>query len=414
VVRWLETDEFPDRLLESVEQDRGFVTEVVFGTVKWRRMLDFLLRQIAPRAPEPTLRGYLLTGLYQLWFMHEPGYAVVNETVAAVRKVVPAQQAGFANAVLRGLIRRRPALESALAGQPLALRLSHPDVLADRWLVRYGGDAAARLLDWDNRPPSLVLRIDPAQAPMSGFLSALAEAGHTATPHAFAPERFCVLSRGTDVRRLPGYAEGRFRVQDPSTLAAVELLDPQPGERVLDACAAPGGKTLAIAERMKGVGRLVAMDVHADRLPPLRENLERLRQTWVTVREADMTALPPDAAGPYDAILLDVPCSNTGVLQRRPDARWRFSVERLKRLAETQRGLLDASAAAVAPGGRLVYSTCSLEAEEGETLVRDWVKAHADFVLEAERRLFPPVDGVDGAYAARLGRSVKGGQRCRN
>jgi 16S rRNA (cytosine967-C5)-methyltransferase len=404
VGRWLETGEFPDRLLEAVERDRGFITEVVFGTVKRRRVLDFLLRQVAPRVPEPPLRAHLLTGIYQLWLMREPGYAVVNETVSAVQALFSARQAGFVNAVLRRVIRERPALEAALAAQPLALRLSHPDALADRWIPRHGAGAAARLFEWDNQPPPLVLRLNPAQGPMSAFLAALAEAGHEATPHPFGPDRFCVLARGADVRQLPGYDGGRFMVQDPSTVAAVDLLAPQPGESVLDACAAPGGKTLAMAECMAGAGRLMAMDLHADRLPPLRENLVRLRQTWVAVVEGDVRTLPPEAAGPWDAILLDVPCSNTGVLRRRPDARWRFTVERMKRLVETQQGLLEAAAGAVAAGGRLVYSTCSLEPEEGETLVRDWLTRHPAFGLEAERRLFPPVDGVDGAYAARLRR----------
>jgi 16S rRNA (cytosine967-C5)-methyltransferase len=404
VGRWLETGEFPDRLLDAVEHDRGFVTEVVFGTVKRRRTLDFFLRQAAPRVPEAPLRAHLLTGIYQLWLMREPGYAVVNETVAVVRTAFPARQAGFVNAVLRRFIREQAAMEAALAAQPLALRLSHPDVLVDRWMDRHGRDAVARLLEWDNQPPPLVLRLNPAQGPMSAFLADLAAAGHEATPHPFGPDRFCALARGADVRQLPGYDGGRFMVQDPSTVAAVDLLGPQPGETVLDACAAPGGKTLAMAECMAGTGRLMAMDLHADRLPPLRENLARMRQTWVTVVEGDVRTLPPGAAGPWDAILLDVPCSNTGVLRRRPDARWRFSVERMRRLVETQQGLLEAAAGAVAVGGRLVYSTCSLEPEEGETLVREWLTGHAGFVLEAERRVFPPADGVDGAYAARLRR----------
>ncbi len=303
-----------------------------------------------------------------------------------------------------------PPLQTALAAQKPGIRLSHPDALVERWTARHGEAAALQLCEWNNRPPPLVLRIDPSRVAMDDFVTSLAGAGVEAGPHPFAPDRYIALARGADVRGLPGYAEGLFVVQDPSTLAAVELLDPQPGESVLDACAAPGGKTVAIAQRMKGSGGLVAVDVHADRLPALRQNLERLRLPWVSVHEADLTALPADAAGPYDAVLLDVPCSNTGVLRRRPDARWRFSTERLVRLAATQNALLTAAAAVVKPGGRLVYSTCSLEPEEGEGLVRGWLESHGGFSLDGERRCFPPVDGVDGAYAARLLCNISPGQ----
>ena len=400
--RWLETGDFPDRVVDGVNRDRGFVTEVVFGTVKWRRTLDFLLRQVVERPPDKGLRAYLLTGLYQLWFMNGADYAVVNETVSAVRSTFSARQAGFANAVLRRVLRERPALQAALAKQAIGIRFSHPDALIERWTARYGETATLALCEWDNQPPPLVLRIDPAKCTVPDFIGALAAAGHEASPHPFAPDRCAVLVRGADVRALPGYGEGCFVVQDPSTLAAVDLLDPQPGESILDACAAPGGKTVAIAQRMQSLGVLVAADLHADRLPPLRQNLERLRLPWVTVCEADVGTLPAEAAGPYDAVLLDVPCSNTGVLRRRPDARWRFSAGRLAKLVETQRALLTAAAALLKPGGRLVYSTCSLEPEEGEGLVRDWVAAHSAFVLAGERRLLPSADDVDGAYAARL------------
>lgn len=402
VRRWLETGDFPDRLVDEVGPDRGFVMEVVFGTVKWRRQLDFLVRQSVDRPPDATLRACLLTGLYQLWHTQGADYAVVNETVAAARAMAPARQAGFVNAVLRRALRDRTALEDALAKQKLGIRLSHPDALLDRWVARYGRDGATRLCEWDNLPPPLVLRLDLRHGSMAAAAAALAAAGCEATPHPFAPDRFLLLARGRDVRGLPGYAEGHFTVQDPSTAAAVDLLDPQPGESILDACAAPGGKTIAVAERMAGQGRLVALDLHADRLAPLRQNLERMRHTWVTVGEADLTALPPALTGPYDAVLLDVPCSNTGVLRRRPDARWRFSAARLARLVETQRALLEAAASIVRPGGRLVYSTCSLEADEGEHLVHAWLTAHRHFAAEAERRVTPLADGVDGAYAVRL------------
>lgn len=402
VRRWLETGDFPDRLLDEVRNDRGFVTEVVCGAVKWRRALDFVVRQVADRRPDPVLRASLLTGLYEMFHMKAADHAVVHETVAAVRRTCPARQAGFVNAVLRRALRERDALSAALQAQAIGIRLSHPDVLIDRWTARYGAEGVSRLCAWDNEAPPLTLRVNPAMGPVASFAADLAATGCEASPHAFDPARFVTLARGRDVRTLPGYAQGRFTVQDPSTMGAVDLLDPRPGESVMDACAAPGGKTMAIAERMAGSGRLVALDLHADRLPALRENLARMGHAWVTVGEADLTELPAAFGEPCDAILLDVPCSNTGVLRRRPDARWRFTEARLATLVETQCALLEAAAGQVKPGGRIVYSTCSLEAEEGEHLVHTWLAGHPRFTQEAACRVTPLADGVDGAYAVRL------------
>lgn len=402
VRRWLETQEFPDRLVDGVERDRAAVMEIVYGTVKFRRELEFLVRQAVKRMPDRALRAYLLTGVYQLWHTGEAAYAVVNETVSAARDAFGERQAGFVNAVLRTVLRRGDALRELLASQPAGVRFSHPDLLLQRWIARYGEAETRRLCEWDNRPAPMTLRLDTARVSPAAFIEASGSLGVEAAAHPFAPARYVGLARGCDVRRLPGYEAGHFIVQDPSTSVAVELLAPYPGERLLDGCAAPGGKTVAIAERMGGEGRLVAVERHADRIPALKETLARTRHTGVDVREADLSTVQPDDLGLFDGVLLDVPCSNTGVLRRRPDARWRFSEERLGRLVATQTALLGAAAALVRPGGRMVFSTCSLEAEEGETLVRSWVASVPQFALEAERRVTPFADGVDGAYAARL------------
>ncbi|OQW94775.1 MAG: hypothetical protein BWK77_08585 [Verrucomicrobia bacterium A1] len=184
----------------------------------------------------------------------------------------------------------------------------------------------------------------------------------------------------------------------------MDLLHPQPGERVLDACAAPGGKTILAAEAMKGQGTLVAMDPAVPRLAPLRQNVARLQLGVVTIVQGDAArpqAVPELEAG-FDAVLLDVPCTNTGVIRRRPDARWRFSPERLKAAVERQRAILDGAAPLVKQGGRLVYSTCSLELEENEEQVRGWLARHPEFTLAESRRLFPPETGTDGAFSALL------------
>jgi 16S rRNA (cytosine967-C5)-methyltransferase len=234
----------------------------------------------------------------------------------------------------------------------------------------------------------------------------LKEAGIEAKPHAADPQRFLVLPRGCAVPALPGYGEGRFMVQDPATCLAVDLLDLQPGHNVLDACAAPGGKAVLAAERIGPTGRLVAMDLHEDRIALLRRNLERTGHPEVEIVRGNAARMPESApeSGPFDRILLDVPCTNTGVLRRRPDARWRFNPARLSALAGTQRRMLASVALRLAPRGVLVYSTCSLEKEENEDAVQSLLDSQPGFEFWAERRSIPPLAGMDGAYAAAIRR----------
>jgi 16S rRNA (cytosine967-C5)-methyltransferase len=404
VARWLSDGVLPDRMLgAAAEGDRGFVMDLVYGVVKRRRALEWFLDRLAEREPTGLRRACLLVGLEQVF--HMPGvrdYAAVNETVAAAKEGCSAPEVRFINAVLRRALREKTALLGALAGQPLAVRESHPDLLADRWASAWGAEEAEALCRWNNEPAQVTVRVVRPRATVEGFLAALKAAGVRAEPHPARPEEFLALAHGWGVERLPGYGEGWFTVQDPSTLTAVDLLAPRPGERVLDACAAPGGKTLAIAERMAGQGELVATDPNAGRLQRLRANLRRAGVEFAKVALGDLTQPPAPGTPPFDAVLLDAPCSNTGVLRRRPDARWKFTVGSLTRLAGLQRRLLEGAAGQVRAGGRLVYSTCSLEPEENAQQVRQWLAAHRRFELAEERQLFPPRDGVDGAYAARL------------
>jgi 16S rRNA (cytosine967-C5)-methyltransferase len=310
------------------------------------------------------------------------------------------------NGVLRAVQRDRERVLASVAAAPLAIRESFPDCLVDRWQARVGPRATEALCCLFNTPPDVVLCPLTGRADVATLQEQAEEAGIALTPHPAAPDRFLVMPRGVAVERVPGYDAGTFIVQDPAAREAVRLLDVRPGARVLDACAAPGGKLLQLATAMGGEGRLVAMDVHEDRLEPLRQNLRRTGQGWVTVCRGDARreeALRA-AGAPFDRVLLDVPCSNTGVLRRRADARWRFSPERLQALVRTQRALLDAASLALAPGGRLVYSTCSLEPEENGEQIAAWAADHPDFECRDERTVWPTDGGTDGAYAAVLAR----------
>lgn len=407
LIDWARDARFPDRRVETRHQGRAFVMELTYGVVKQRRLLDSLIDRLAARAPSDRARVLLWAGLYQVLFMDRTAdYAAVDETVSLARQQASRPVAGFINAVLRRAVREREALFAMMAELPPAVRLSHPDDLFDDWCNAFGVEAAEALCAWNNTRPEVVVCVHRPEH-VALFRAACDAAGVAVQPHAFRPDRCFVLPRGMAVPDAPGYAEGWFGVQDPSTLCAVELLDARPGEAVLDACASPGGKTLALAGAMGGEGRLVAADRHADRLDRLRENLARAQVEWVEVRHAD--ARTPDPTDVFDAVLVDVPCSNTGVLRRRPDARWRMDVSRAHALRAQQTALLDGAAAAVRPGGRMVYSTCSLEREENDARIDAWLARHPAWRRAARVDVFPPRDGCDGAFAVRLERTTGDG-----
>ncbi len=404
---WLETGTFPDHLIESVEQNRAFVMEVVYGVARWKRTLEWVIKRLAKRKPDPEIMPFLFTGLYQALFMEQvEDYALVNETVEVVKIAGFPHAAAFLNAILRRALREKDSINNDLNRQPLVVRFSHPDLLVDRWKKHFGPDRILKLLEWNNSRPEVVIRPNGLKTSFNDFLKTVTAAGMDMTPHPFLPDECLSIGRGLAVTDLPGYKEGLFSVQDPSTLISVKLLGPEPGEFVLDACAAPGGKTAVIAESMGGKGRIVAMDIEDSRLATLRENLARLGIKSVSVTNGD-AASPEDLqaacdGGLFDRILLDVPCTNTGVLRRRPDARWRFSMKGLNALMEIQARILTNAAAYLKQGGVLVYSTCSLEPEENDVVIDGWLSSNTGFERIASRQLFPPETRTDGAYACAL------------
>jgi len=452
IARWLQTGDFPDRLIEDNVTNRAFVMEVVYGVARWKRALEWLVEQLATNKPDANVLPYLLTGLYQVMFMENVvDYAAVNETIEAVKESSAPYAAGFVNGVLRNSLRKKDALKAALETQSVGIRESHPDILIQRWLERFGEEKTLALCKWNNSRPNVIIHPNTRLISMHDFVENLKKSGIKTVPHRAAPETCLILPHGTHVIDLPGYQEGMFSIQDPSTFKAVELLDPKPGELVLDACAAPGGKTLLIAERMNDSGKLIAMDLHDDRLKRLAGNVGRMRLCSIEISQGDATreqdikrvideasldaspqvardrdgsarrlALPNPPASTkvgrtvpvsrhgiteailFDRILLDVPCSNTGVLSRRSDARWRFSTKRMSQLVAVQRAMLSAMARFLKPGGVLVYSTCSLEPEECSKMVEAWVAANHNFRLAKTIEMFPPETHTDGIFAAAL------------
>lgn len=329
-------------------------------------------------------------------------YALVNETVDAVRSVGMKGLTGFVNGVLRTALRQKDSILARLERQPPATRYSHPELLIRRWTAQHGEEKAIELCKWNNSRPSITMRIRHSKTNMDEMLTQLSAMDVEASKNALMPNDCIDLGHGVKVTDLPGFADGCFMIQDASTLVPVKLLDPKPGETVLDACAAPGGKTIHISDSMGGVGKVVAMDVSERRLAAVNDNATRTGATNVKTTTGDAsssTSLPKEK---FDAVLVDAPCTNTGVLRRRPEGKWRFSKGSLQSSATVQRSLLDACSSVVKQGGRLVYSTCSLEPEEGETVVERWLNSNTDFKLSDSKYIVPPGSGSDGGYSALL------------
>jgi 16S rRNA (cytosine967-C5)-methyltransferase len=384
--------------------DRALCQELVYGLVRWQSALDWLIeRKTGGRAQNASLRALLRLGLYQLfWLQRIPDHAAVHETVELAKQLGFGPQAGFLNAVLRGYIRERAqtqVLLESLKKTDAAAGYSHPAWLVERWQARWGVEQTAQLLAWNNRPPPTFGRLNTLKTDASRLAARWREEGVEFEERQYdwtGPGMVFELRRHPPLAALGSFQDGWFYVQDPGTLLAGRQLDPHPGETVLDLCAAPGGKTTHLAQLMGNRGRIAARDNQPERLERLAENCKRLGATCV-----EISAAP----GPFDRILVDAPCSNTGVLRRRIDARWRVQPGELARLSQTQSALLTQAALELKPGGTLVYSTCSLEPEENEQVVRRFLDEHPSLKLENERLLLPFVEGVDGAYVATLRRT---------
>ena len=306
----------------------------------------------------------------------------MNETVNLARRHDLGNQAGFINAVLRNALREKPQWLERLAElrerQP-AVGYSHPQWLVNRWHHRWPDDTDA-LLKWNNQPAPIYARRNTLRVTAEEL-----EAQWMQEKVSFSPCDLAWLSPGLMYRikaegspaALASFAEGQFYIQDPSTMASVQELDPRPGENILDLCAAPGGKTTAIAQRMQDDGAVLAIDIDERRLDLLRDNAERLGVSCIQPKA--LAQIDLKNAGPFDRILIDAPCSNTGVMRRRVDVRWRLNARELPTLARAQLDLLKRAAPLLKRGGVLVYSTCSIEPEENEEVIAAFLHKHRDF-----------------------------------
>lgn len=426
------TPAHPDRLLRAVfdrhgglgDRDRALLTELVYGTVRWQRRLDWHIDQLSRVAPakiQPEIRILLRLGLYQVLLLDRvPNHAALDETIKVAKQAQPPHLVGFVNGILRAAVRRGSDWDwpdpQRHPAEALAIRHSHPDWLLDRLLKTMDRAEVEALCAANNQVAPLDLRVNTLKTSPSELLAALRALGLDATPSPWLAGALRISSPRRDLVATDLYGRGWFQIQDEAAQFVAIILAPEPGERVLDLCAGVGGKTLHCAALMENRGELTALDQAAWKLQQLDQAAERCGVAMVRTLTADLLALDPDQRGLFDRVLLDAPCTGFGVLRRNPDIKWRRNRKDPYRFARTQQRLLDQAARLVRPGGTLVYATCSIFEEENEAVADafstqpDWQPVPiADTLPEPARSLasgpyfrsWPHRHGIDGFFAAR-------------
>jgi 16S rRNA (cytosine967-C5)-methyltransferase len=404
-------------------RDRALVTALVHGVSRWRARLDAEIQQHFRHhfdEAQPFVKNVLRGAVYQMLFMDRiPAYAAVDEAVEMIQLRFGNNFSRLSNGVLRN-IQRAPMEWPPVAAivdkkelKTLAQMFSHPEWLLKRWIEQFGWEETAALAEANNRIPPITVRAVRPEENLKPWLKQMKARDVKPEPVEHAPN-FYRLPHLDDVTSLPGFEEGWFTVQDPSAGLVAPLAAPQEGERAIDLCAAPGGKALHLAEMM-GSGRVVAVDFNPYRLAMVAEAAQRLQSSiHVVVSDARVFA-----AKPVDVVVVDAPCSGLGVLSRRSDLRWRRRAKDVTDLAELQKEILTNAADLVKGGGRLIYSTCSIDPEENEKVVEWFLEHHQEYRLQPatgyvhptfcdERgyvRTFPHRHNMDGSFAARLVKS---------
>ncbi|MBE9129968.1 16S rRNA (cytosine(967)-C(5))-methyltransferase [Coleofasciculus sp. LEGE 07081] len=394
------TDIALDRVLRTAQLqnvDRRLVTELVYGTVRRERTLDALINQLGKKKAHqqaPDFRTILHLGLYQLRYQQRiPPSAAVNTTVELAKDNGFKGLAGVAN----GLLRQYERLKSA-SNEPLQLPIepvqrlgilhSFPDWIVEMWIEQLGVDETEQLCEWFNQTPTIDLRVNPLRTSVEEVETAMQKVGVEVQRMPHLPQALRLTGSTGAIQQLPGFSEGWWTVQDSSAQLVSYLLDPQPDHIVIDACAAPGGKTTHIAELMSDRGKIWACDRAASRLKRLQQNVQRLQLQSIQLYTGDSRNLS-QFTNSADRVLLDAPCSGLGTLHRRPDIRWRTSKETVQELSVLQKELLAQAATWVKPGGCLVYATCTLHPQENEAIIQSFLNSHPHWQIEP-----PPPDSL--------------------
>ncbi len=418
-------------LQQSLEgPERGLFTELVYGVTRVKNTLDWILSKFLKKDLDrftPQIRNILRLGSYQLIYLDKiPAYAAINQSVELAKFYGHQGVAGLVNAVLRNVHRQKetiifPSLEKEPVNH-IALKYSHPEWLVSRWIGEFGIQATIKLCEYNNRPAALALRVNTLKISREKLLKSLADRGLTATSSNLVPEGI-IVSEWPGLENVPEFSDGYFLMQDEGSMLVSHILNPTKDATVIDVCAAPGTKTTHLAQLMQDEGKILAFDIHPHKLKLIEANCKRLGIHSVQVGLGDGRELTKLVQEKVAYILVDAPCSGLGVLGRRADARWRKNPRQLQELPVLQKAILTETARLLAPGGVLVYSTCSIAKEENQEVVAAFLAENRDFYLENLNnylpflltdsrevnfakmgmiQFLPQVHGIDGFFIARL------------
>jgi 16S rRNA (cytosine967-C5)-methyltransferase len=403
-------------------RDRGFITEIVYGSVKNRGKLDYVLNQFAStkvNKMDKWTRNLLRLSLYQILFLDKvPDSAAVNEAVKLAKHYGHVDK--FVNAVLRNILRGMEGIQwpdkAKDPVQYLMVQYSFPQWMVERFIRQYGLEDAERLCDWYNQPAAMWIRTNTLKTTRAELKQILEKEGLTVSESRHTPEGL-KIENAVNLHKLKSFQQGLFTVQDESSMLVALAAEPAPGQRVLDVCSAPGGKTTHMAQLMKNKGTIYACDIHKHRLDLIAENCKRLGISNVELVQQDGTKLTKRWQEPFDVVLCDVPCSGLGVLGRRADARWAKESEDIAGLCKIQKKILEEAAQLVVPGGTLIYSTCTIAPEENQEMVKAFISEHPEYELDETLtdcwldvdkeetgyvQFLPFIDDMDGFFIARM------------
>jgi len=417
-----------DKELDS--RDRAFITELVYGTITRKITLDWVISRFSKiqlRKLSNLVLEILRMGAYQILFLDKVPPSAACNTSVELAKNHAKQSAGFVNAVLRNIARSKERIltDSDFDAMPVTERLSvkysFPEYLVQEWITAFGEDFTEELLKSLLDRPDFSVRVNTLKTSRDAVAEELKKYGIDSVPGHFVPEAL-YLENVSDISGLDVFTEGKITVQDESSMLVTKVLDPKPGERILDACAAPGGKTTHMAQLMNNSGHIDAWDIHEHKISLIEDNARRLGISIISAVRKDALRIWEDVFDTYDRVLVDAPCSGTGIIRRKPDIKWKRKKEDFNNLIEIQKKILYNSCRYVKPGGILVYSTCSLDVRENEKVIEWFLQENGNFrpepmdeylpetlrarngVSEGMLRLYPHIDGTDGFFIARLKR----------
>jgi 16S rRNA (cytosine967-C5)-methyltransferase len=406
--------------------DKAFITELVYGTLKWRLSIDYIIDQFSSvkiKKLSPWILNILRLGVYQLVYLDKiPESAACNESVSLAKRYGHSASSRYVNAVLRNVARSRdkiayPDKKKDIIAY-LSVKYSHPDWMVKSWLERYGESFTQELLKINNEPAPLTVRVNTLKTNKEELENTLRKEGFEIESAKYI-ENALTINNPSSLTKMRAFVDGLFQVQDESSMLVGRILDPKPGEFVVDVCSAPGGKSTHIAELMENKGQVIARDIHEHKIKLINDAANRLGIEIIKAEIFDASEQDENLRGKADRVLVDAPCTGLGIIRRKPDIKWTRSLNDLNQIPELQEKILNASSQYVKPGGVLVYSTCTIEPRENEELVRKFIDMNKDYVLEDISGQLPGSlvkdsakdgyiqfytnrDGIDGFFISRM------------